>query len=67
MTGLMLGLAGIANGYGTRLTTRDAAVVSKHSTSHRDPANRTYYVAIRAWPASRTVVELGAPREVTIV
>jgi hypothetical protein len=38
--------------------------VAKHSTRDRDPAKRTYYVAIRAWPPSRTVVELGAPRSV---
>jgi hypothetical protein len=64
MTGLLLGLDGIANGYGTPLVMRDAAVVSKHQTRERDPSRRTYYVAMRAWPGSRTVVELGAPREV---
>ena len=40
------------------------AVVAKHTTRHSDPARRTYYVAMRAWPPSRTVVELGAPRDV---
>jgi hypothetical protein len=64
MTGLLLGLFGIANGYDTPLISRDAAVVAKHTTRHSDPARRTYYVAMRAWPPSRTVVELGAPREV---
>jgi len=64
MTGLMLGLFGIANGYDTPLISRDVAVVAKHTTRHSDPANRTYYVAMRAWPPSRTIVELGAPREV---
>lgn len=64
MTGLLLGVAGIANGYHTPLISRDVAVVSKHTTRHRDPADRTYYVAIRAWPASHSVVELGASREV---
>jgi len=64
MTGLLLGLFGIANGYDTPMISRDAAVVAKHTTRHSDPARRTYYVAMRAWPPSRTVVELGAPREV---
>jgi hypothetical protein len=64
MTGLLLGLFGIANGYDTPLISRDVAGVAKHTTRHSDPARRTYYVAMRAWPQSRTVVELGAPREV---
>lgn len=64
MTGLLLGLGGIANGYNTPLVSRDAAVVSKRPTLQRDPSRRTYYVAVRAWPDSRAVVELGAPREV---
>lgn len=64
MTGLLIGLFRIANGYGTPLISREVAVVAKHTTRHRDPANRTYYVAMRAWPPSRTVVELGAPRKV---
>ena len=64
MTGLLLGLFGIANGYDTPLISRDVAVVAKHTTRHSDPARRTYYVAMRAWPPSRTVVELGAPRDV---
>jgi hypothetical protein len=63
-TGLLLGLGGIANGYHTPLVGRDVAVVSKHTTRHRDPADRSYYVAIRAWPPLPTIVELGAPREV---
>jgi hypothetical protein len=64
MTGLLLGLFGITNGYDTPLISRDVAVVAKHTTRHSDPARRTYYVAMRAWPPSRTVVELGAPRDV---
>ena len=64
MSFLLLGLVGIANGYDTPLVSRDVAVVSKHTTRHSDPARRTYYVALRAWPPSRTVVELGAPRDV---
>ncbi|MEA2823810.1 MAG: hypothetical protein QOF03_292 [Alphaproteobacteria bacterium] len=64
MTGLLLGLSGIANGYGMPLISRTAAVVSKRPTLQRDPSARTYYVATRAWSGSQTVVELGAPREV---
>jgi hypothetical protein len=64
MAGLLLGLGGIANGYDTPLTAREAPVVAKHLTRHRDPARRTYYVAMRPWPDSRAVVELGAPRDV---
>src|ERR1043165_3078269 len=64
MSFLLLGLAGIANGYDTPLVSRDVAVVAKHTTRHSDPARRTYYVALRAWPPSRTVVELGASRDV---
>ena len=62
--GLLLGLGLLANGYGTPLISREAAVVSKRPTLHRDPSRRTYYLAIRAWPGSRTVVELSAPRDV---
>jgi hypothetical protein len=64
MTGLLLGLGSIANGYNTPLVSRDVAVVAKHTTRHRDPANPTYYVAMLAWPPSRTVVELVVPRSV---
>jgi hypothetical protein len=64
MTFLVFGLAGIANGYDTPLISRNAAVVSKHPTRQSDPDHRTYYVAVRAWPSSRAVVELHAPREV---
>jgi hypothetical protein len=60
MSFLLLGLFGIANGYDTPLISS----VAKHTTRHSDPAKRTYYVAVRAWPSSRAVVELGAPREV---
>jgi len=63
-TFLLLGLIGVANGYDSPLLSRDVAVVAKHTTRHRDPARRTYYVAVRAWPPSRAVVELGAPRDV---
>jgi hypothetical protein len=60
----LLGISGIANGYGTPLVTREAAVVAKHPTLERDPARRVYYVAVRPWPQSRDVVELGASRAV---
>ena len=64
MTGLLLGIFGIANGYDTLVTTREVPVVAKHQTLERDPSRRTNYVAVRAWPNSRDVVELGAPIEV---
>ncbi len=64
MTLLLLGIAGIMNGYAMPLVSRDVGVVSKHTTRHSDPAHRTYYLAIRAWPPSTAIVELGAPREV---
>jgi hypothetical protein len=64
MTFLIVGIVGIANGYRTPLISRDVAVVAKHTTRQSDPANRTYYVAIRAWSPSRTVVELSTRREV---
>jgi hypothetical protein len=64
MTFLLVGVFGIANGYDTPLIGRDVAVVAKHPTRQSDPAKRTYYVAMRAWPPSRTVVELSAPRKV---
>jgi hypothetical protein len=64
MTFLVLGIFGIANGYDTPVIDRDVAVVAKHATRHSDPSRRTYYVALRAWPPLRTVVELGAPRDV---
>jgi hypothetical protein len=63
-TGLLLGAALFANGYGSALVSRDVPVVAKHPTLHRDPARRIYYIAVRAWPNSRRVVELNAPRAV---
>lgn len=63
-TGLVLGVALIANGYDTPLTTRDVAVVCKRATLQRDASRRTYYVGVRAWRDSRTVVELAAPRQI---
>ena len=63
-TGLLLGLGLIANGYGAPLISREAAVVSKRQTLERDPSRRAYYIAVRAWPNSRTVIELSAPREI---
>jgi hypothetical protein len=64
VTFLIVGIVGIANGYGTPLISRDVAVVAKHPTRQSDPDQRTYYVAMRAWPSSRAVVELHAPRKV---
>ncbi len=64
MTGLLLGLLGIANGYATPLVSREVPVVAKHQTLQRDPSRRTNYVAVRAWPGSRDVVELGAPQDI---
>ena len=64
MTFLLAGVGGIVNGYHTPLTSRDVAVVSKRTSRHSDPARRAYYLALRAWPPSQTIVELGVPREV---
>jgi hypothetical protein len=64
MTFLMFGIFGIANGYGTPLVSREVPVVAKRHTLERDASKRTYYLAIRAWPGSHTVVELGAPHAV---
>jgi hypothetical protein len=64
MTGLIIGVFGIANGYDTPLSGRDVPVVAKRTTRHSDPAKRAYYVIMRAWPDSRDVVELDAPRSV---
>jgi hypothetical protein len=64
MTGLVIGILLIANGYDTPLFDRDATVVAKHRTLQRDPSRRTYYLETRAWAPLPTVVELGARREV---
>ena len=64
MTGLLLGLLGIANGYATPLVSREVPVFAKHQTGQRDPSRRTNYVAVRAWPGSRDVVELAVPLDV---
>jgi len=37
MSFLLLGAAGIVNGYGMPMVSRDVAVVSKHTTRHSDP------------------------------
>ncbi|MGE5242858.1 MAG: hypothetical protein ACM3SQ_01340 [Betaproteobacteria bacterium] len=63
MTGWMLGLGLVINGYGTPLVGREAAVVGKRHTLDRDPSHRTYYLVVRAWQPSRLVVEVDAPRE----
>ena len=64
MTGWLLGIGGIANGFGTPLFSREVAVVGKRHTLQHDPANRAYYLAVRAWPHSDAVVELDAPRAI---
>jgi hypothetical protein len=64
MTGLILGVVGIANGYETPLVSRKVPVVAKHETREHDASRRIAYVAVRAWPGSPSVVELNAPREV---
>ena len=56
------GIIGIANGLGTPLESRCVAVVAKHQTLQRNPANRTYYLAVRPWRESKAVVELECSR-----
>jgi len=60
-TFLLLGIAGIVDGYGMPLTTRDVPAVAKHETLQRDRAKRVHYVSVRAWPGSPSVVDLDAP------
>ena len=60
----LLGVGGIANGYGTPVRDRDVPAVAKHETRERDPARRTHYVSIRAWPGERRIVDLDAPADV---
>jgi hypothetical protein len=64
MTGWLLGIGGIANGFGAPLFCREVPVVGKRHTLQHDPSNRAYYLAVRAWPHSSAVVELDAPRTV---
>jgi hypothetical protein len=61
-TFLVFGLFGIANGYGTPLIGRDVAVVAKRTSLQNDPDKRSYYMEVRARPASRAVVELDVSR-----
>lgn len=61
---LLWGIIGIVNGLGTPLETRQVPVVAKHPTRERDPADRTYYLAVRPWSGSRTVVELPGSRAI---
>jgi hypothetical protein len=61
---LVWGFIGIVNGLGTPLETRQVPAVAKHHTRQRDPADRTYYLAVRPWRGSRTVVELPGPRAI---
>jgi hypothetical protein len=61
-TAFLWGLIGVVNGLGTPQESRVVPVVARHPTLQRDPARRTYYIAVRPWRGSRTVVELEAPR-----
>jgi hypothetical protein len=63
-TGWLLGIGGIANGYGMPVSSRDVPAVAKHETRHRDAARRSHYVSIRAWPGERRIVDLDAPADV---
>ncbi len=61
----LVGLFELANGYGTPLLSRDVTIVGKHISVSTARGTRVYhYVTIRAWPPSRTVVELDVPRTV---
>jgi hypothetical protein len=60
----LLGITGIVNGYGMPVTNRPVTVVGKRQTRQRDPSRRAYYLAVRAWPSSPTVVELDSPAAV---
>jgi hypothetical protein len=61
-TFFLIGVVGIANGYGTPSDARRVAVVAKRETLQQDPARRAYYLAVRPWPGARTVVELEASK-----
>jgi hypothetical protein len=61
-TAFLWGLIGVVNGLGTPQESRVVPVVARHPTLERDPARRTYYIAVRPWLGSHTVVELPAPR-----
>jgi hypothetical protein len=57
-TGWLVGISGIVNGYRMPVMNRQVSVVGKRQTRQHDPSRRTYYLAVRAWPPSSTVVEL---------
>ena len=61
---LVVGVIGIANGYGSPVETRDVQCVGKRMTRQRSESRRTYYLEVKAWPPSDRVVEIVAPREV---
>lgn len=61
-TAFVWGFIGIVNGLGTPLESREVPAVAKHPTLQRDPTRRTYYIAVRPWRGSGTVVELPGPR-----
>ena len=62
LTFLVWGLIGVANGFGTPLESIRVPVVAKRETLQRDPARRTYYLALRPWRNSHNVAELPGPR-----
>jgi len=64
LTFLLVGVVGIANGYGTKLTNREVEVVSKHQSRERETSRRTNYLSVRAWSKSRAVVDLEVSREI---
>ena len=57
----LLGTLAIINGYDMQVTHRQVPVVGKRRSLQRDPARRSYYLAVRPWPRTATVVELDAP------
>ena len=61
---LVVGVVGVANGYGTPGVARDVPCVAKRETLQRDEDRRTHYLSVRAWPGSPRVVEIPAPRDV---
>jgi len=60
----LLGTLAIVNGYAMRVTHRVVPVVGKRQSLERDPTRRSYYLAVRPWPAVPSVVELDAPASV---
>lgn len=57
----LVGTSAFINGYDMQVTHRPVPVVGKRQSRQRDPARRSYYLAVRPWPAISSVVELDAP------